>query len=92
MSQWMAEQAEAAYSRRGVGVNIAVWNMHLDVDHDFNGILESGLVPMGRGGGFRIVVFKGDGYIRNKGARGFENWCCTGNQEQHDNVIRFGYR
>jgi len=86
---WMVEQAQAAYSERGILVNIAVWNMHLDEDHDFDRILESGLVPMGAGGGFRIVVFSGSGWFRNNGSRGFENWRCRGRLEQDHNLIRF---
>jgi hypothetical protein len=86
---WMEEHTRAAYDRCSQNVNIAIWNMHLDVDHDFQGILDSGLCEMGKGGGFRIVVFTGSGYLQNNGARGFENWCCSGNQEQQDNLISF---
>lgn len=89
---WIEEQLRAEFWNHGYGqVNIAIWNMHLNEDHSFsNPILVTGLVPMGNGGGFRVVVFKGDGWLRNDGARGFENWCCSGNQSQNDNLITFG--
>ncbi|KIJ93393.1 hypothetical protein K443DRAFT_684591 [Laccaria amethystina LaAM-08-1] len=86
---WMEEQTKAAYNRQGMGVNIAIWNMHIDEEDHFNSILDSGLCKMGNGGGFRIVVFRGGGYLKNKGGRGFENWCCSGKQSQNDNVITF---
>jgi len=86
---WMEEKTRAAYNQQGTGVNIAIWNMHIDEEHHFNSILDSGLCKMGNGGGFRIVVFRGGGYLRNKGDRGFENWCCSGRQSQKDNVINF---
>lgn len=88
----MEENARAGYARRNKNVNIAIWNMHLHEDHQFEDIIESGIVPMGKGGGFRIVTFLGSGWIRNHGARGFENWCCSGNQWQDDNLITFGKR
>lgn len=84
------EQASSSYKARGLSVNIAIWNMHIDEDHNFEDILESGVVQMGKGGGFRIVVFRGNGWLKNKGSRGTENWLCSGNQHQKDNVIRFG--
>lgn len=87
--QWLEEAARSAYAAVGMNVNIAVWNMHLPEDHHFSDILDSGLCKMGEGGGFRIVVFRGSGWIRNDGARGFENWRCSGNQRIEDNVIRF---
>ena len=71
-------------------VNIAIWNMHLKEEHDFEGILDSGIQNMGNGGGFRVVVFTGRGFLKNNGARGFENWCCSGNQRQEGNTITFG--
>ena len=52
-------------------------------------ILDSGICKMGNGGGFRIVVFRGGGYLKNQSDRGFENWCCSGKQTQKDNVIYF---
>jgi hypothetical protein len=82
----MVQQAQAAYGN----VNIAVWNMHVPVDEMFHNVIESGIVKMGNGGGFRVVVFRGGGYLRNNGARGLDNWCCVGNQSQNDNTISFG--
>jgi hypothetical protein len=86
---WMEENTKAAYDREGMGVNIAIWNMHIDEEHHFNSILDSGICKMGNGGGFRIVVFRGGGYLKNQSDRGFENWCCSGKQTQKDNVIYF---
>jgi len=86
---WMEEKTRAAYDKEGLAVNIAIWNMHIEEEHHFYSILDSGLCKMGKGGGFRIVVFRGSGYLKNKGHRGFENWCCSGKQSQNDNVINF---
>ena len=86
---WMEEQTRATYNQQGWGVNIAIWNMHINKEHHFNSILDSGLCKMGNRGGFRIIVFRGSGYLRNKGGQGFENWCCSGKQSQKDNVITF---
>ncbi|KAF2444486.1 hypothetical protein P171DRAFT_485935 [Karstenula rhodostoma CBS 690.94] len=83
------EKARLNYEKAGTSVNIAIWNMHVPVNHQFEDILETGLQPMGRGGGFRIVVFRGSGYIKNEGAGGFDNWRCSGNWVQHDNVVTF---
>ena len=84
------ENIQSAYNEKNVQVNIAIWNMHIDEEHHFNNIIVSGLTKMGNGGGFRVVVFKGDGYLKNNGDRGFENWCCSGNQTQNNNIINFG--
>ena len=46
-----------------------------------------GFVQLG-GAGYDIY-FVANGYIKNNGARGFENWCVEGNQSQSDNVITF---
>jgi hypothetical protein len=35
------------------------------------------------------IYFVANGYIKNNGSRGFENWCVQGNQSQSDNVITF---
>jgi len=83
------KQISAAYNSLSIAVNIAIWNMHLNEDHSFQNILDSGIQKMGNGGGFRLVVFKGGGYLRNNRVRGFETWCCIGNQYQQDNVITF---
>jgi hypothetical protein len=90
-TQWIEETFRSAFWNNGYGqVNIAIWNMHLNEEHYFSDpILVTGLVPMGNGGGFRVVVFKGDGWLKNNGDRGFENWCCSGNQSQDGNVISF---
>lgn len=83
------ERARITYENIGISVNIAVWNMHVPVDHQFQNILESGLQPMGHGGGFRIVVFRGSGYIKNEGAQGLDNWRCSGKYTQHGNTATF---
>ncbi|MDB9438909.1 hypothetical protein PN450_19385 [Dolichospermum lemmermannii CS-548] len=41
------------------------------------------------GGAGYNIYFVAYGYIKNNGARGFDNWCVCGNQKQHDNVITF---
>jgi len=41
------------------------------------------------GGGGYDVHFVANGYVKNNGERGFENWCVKGNHIQHDNVITF---
>lgn len=86
---WTEEKVRAAYNLQGMGVNIAIWNIHIDEEHNFDFILDSGICTMGNGGGFRVVVFRGRGYLKNNGDRGFENWCCSGKQSQKDNVIYF---
>jgi hypothetical protein len=43
------------------GLNIIVWNMHLPEQHQAPGVQASSLVPMGKGGGFRVLVFEGQG-------------------------------
>lgn len=91
-TRMLEEKIRAAYQARGLRVNIAIWNMHIPEEHAFGCIIESGMYPMGRGGGFRVVVFQGDGWLKNNGARGFENWCCSGwegTQRQNGNVIHF---
>ncbi|QEI40940.1 hypothetical protein BMF77_01522 [Dolichospermum sp. UHCC 0315A] len=89
-TKWMAEQLRVGFWNNGYGgVNIAIWNMHLNEDHHFENILVSGLERMGNGGGFRFVVFQGGGWLRNNGDRGYENWLCSGNQSIKNNVITF---
>lgn len=76
-------------NRGAQSVNIAIWNMHLKVDEHFEGIVKSGLSTMGNGGGFRVVLFLGSGYLKNHGESGLENLLCHGNQTQSGNVITF---
>ena len=88
---YIVEKAKIEYEKAGMRVNIAVWNMHVPIDGDshFNQLIESGLRPMGRGGGFRIVVFRGSGFVKNNGALGFDNWRCSGNVAQRGNICTF---
>lgn len=72
------EQTRIKYEQVDIQVNIAVWNVHVPEKHQFEGILDSGTVAMGKGGGFRVVVFTGKGYLRNNGVLGEENWRCSG--------------
>lgn len=88
-AQLIEEKMRSTFEGYHYNVNIAVWNMHLNEDHDFEHILVTGLVPMGNGGGFRVVVFQGGGWLRNNGDRGYENWRCSGNLSQNNNVITF---
>jgi hypothetical protein len=83
------ETARLNYEKAGMHVNIAIWNMHIRENHHFEDILDSGLQPMGRGGGFRVVVFHGAGHLRNDGDQGSDNWRCSGNQVQQGNVVTF---
>jgi hypothetical protein len=84
------EVARSTYDKAGIKVNIAVWNMHIPEDYHFDGILETGLQPMGRGGGFRVVVFHGEGYLRNRGGLGADNWRYSGNYNRYHHTVRFG--
>ncbi len=86
------ESASSHYEAKGIQVNIAIWNMHLEEDHHFEDILKSKLCKMGKGGGFRVVVFRGKGWLQNNGEGGIANWYCSGNQQREDNVIRFEAR
>ncbi|KAH7088967.1 hypothetical protein FB567DRAFT_321785 [Paraphoma chrysanthemicola] len=83
------ETERSKYELAGMDVNIIVWNMHVPEDHHFDDILYSGQTRMGRGGGFRVVVFRGEGYLRNKGALGLDNWRCSGNHAQSGNECLF---
>lgn len=85
----LTETTQLAYDKAGTQVNIAVWNMHVPERHHFDDIIATALSPMGKGGGFRIVVFRGDGYIRNDGALGLDNWRCSGNVVQEARVATF---
>ncbi|EUC27103.1 hypothetical protein COCCADRAFT_42062 [Bipolaris zeicola 26-R-13] len=88
---YLEERTRLEYEKAGMRVNIAIWNMHIPIDgnHYFEQILESGLQSMERGGGFRIVAFRGNGLIKNNGACGFDNWRCSGNQTKDGNTITF---
>ena len=88
----LEEQARLTYGKAGISVNVAVWNMHVPVTHQFEGILESGLLPMGKGGGFRVVVFTGEGWLVNQGNGGEDNWKCSGRVVRKGNEVRFKAR
>lgn len=83
------ETAEVAYTRANISVNIVVWNMHIPEQHNFREILETGLQPMGRGGGFRVVVFQGEGRFTNLGQRASHNCLYSGNyvEKDHQTVV-----
>jgi hypothetical protein len=63
--------------------------MHIPADHNFDHILETGLRLMGRGGGFRIVVFKGKGRLTIGGEGGASNWRVSRNVMEQGNVAQF---
>jgi hypothetical protein len=63
--------------------------MHIPESHHFENILETGPQPMGRGGGFRLVVFTGRGFMRNDGGLGLDNWRCGGNMVMDGDSVRF---
>ncbi|CAI6331761.1 unnamed protein product [Periconia digitata] len=86
---FIEDQATTEYTKAGMNVNVAVWNMHVPVRYSFDDKIESGFKPMGRGGGFRVVVFRGGGYITNLGSGGPDNWLCTGNTIERGNVVEF---
>jgi hypothetical protein len=85
------ETARVAYAKQGMRVNIAVWNMHVPEQHHFEGILETGLQPMGKGGGFRVVVFRGEGWLQNKGGKEDGDWKFSGDYvvEGLGDVVKF---
>ncbi|KAF2831727.1 hypothetical protein CC86DRAFT_378513 [Ophiobolus disseminans] len=87
---YIEETARSTYEQAGKQVNIAVWNMHIPEKHHFNNILDTGLQPMGAGGGFRVVVFTGDGWIRIGGEGGETNWRVGGNVVVRGKDARFG--
>ena len=68
------------YANRGQRVNIAVWNMHVPMEHVFNNnyskVISWELERMGDGGGFEVVVFQGNAYLQNKGEY---TWAVLGN-------------
>jgi hypothetical protein len=86
---YIEEGARSTYEKNGMRVNIAVWNMHVPADTKFNHILDTGLKPMGRGGGFRVVVFTGDGSITIGGEGGPSNWRVSGNVLEEGDSAQF---
>lgn len=84
------ETARSVYNNNGTKVNIAVWNMHIRESHHFDdNILATGLKPMGRGGGFRVVVFTGKGYLKNFNEDADHNWRTSGNVAKNGRVATF---
>ncbi|KAH7394990.1 hypothetical protein DE146DRAFT_756872 [Phaeosphaeria sp. MPI-PUGE-AT-0046c] len=86
---YLSETVKVAYDKAGIQINVAIWNMHIPEVHHFDDIIETALSPMGKGGGFRIVVFRGDGYLRNDGALGLDNWRCSGHVVQEGRLAAF---
>jgi hypothetical protein len=87
---FIEETARSTYNRNGTEVNIAVWNMHIRQDHYFDDdILETGLLPMGAGGGFVVVVFTGKGFLRNENEVAAHNWLVSGKVVVEGNVARW---
>lgn len=86
---FLEETARSAYEQNGIKVNVAVWNMHIPEDHNFDHILDTELRPMGRGGSFRIVVFQGKGRLAIGGEGGTSNWRVSGNVMVQGNVAQF---
>jgi hypothetical protein len=86
-AQMISEQLQAGFGNSRV--NIATWNMHIKEEHLFSEVLASGYVLMGRGGWFRVVVFVGEGSLKNNGASGFESIFCSGNHRVDGNAIFF---
>jgi hypothetical protein len=101
-SDWISRQNEIAriaqslsanFESRGIPVNIAVWNAYLNVSEEFEHILVSSISRHGNGGGFRVVVFQGNGSLTNRSEGGYSNWRCYsshGNLTKTGNTINFG--
>lgn len=83
------ETIRIVYGEKEVKVNVAIWNMHIPESHYFHDILETGLQPMGRGGGFRVVVFTGKGWLANRGGREKGDWMFSGNYVVDGGVVKF---
>ncbi|CAG8799354.1 36397_t:CDS:1, partial [Gigaspora margarita] len=81
----------AEFEENNICVNIAVWNMYLNVSERFNHILVSGVSKHGKGGGYRVVIFKGDGSLTNHSEGGYSNWRCYGNLTKAGNTISFNH-
>jgi hypothetical protein len=83
------ETTRIVYTQKGIPVNVAIWNMHIPESHYFHDILETGLQPMGRGGGFRVVVFTGKGWLENRGGREQGDWRFSGNRVVNNGLVNF---
>jgi hypothetical protein len=86
----ICRDARAEFGKLNLKYNIAVWNMHVSCEDDFEGIVTTGLKKMGNGGGFCVVVFTGRGKLTNNSHLGYDNWRCEGNLSRDGNVITFG--
>jgi hypothetical protein len=60
-------------------------SLPVDLNYQQGGYI--GFVQLGSAG--YDIYFVANGYIKNNGERGFENWCVQGNQKQDDNIITF---
>lgn len=88
-AQMIMEQTRIAFHREDWAVNIAIWNVHLSEEHHFDEMLITEQLPMGKGGGFRMVVFLGGGYLQNEGKQNRGNWLWHGITSKQGNKIIF---
>ncbi|MBV8097712.1 MAG: hypothetical protein JOZ31_01000 [Verrucomicrobia bacterium] len=78
------------HSLQGCGKSeftVVMYKSNLDHDLHYQRGGYVGWVQLGAAG--YDIYFVANGYIANKGARGFANWCVQGNQRQDGNVITF---
>jgi hypothetical protein len=64
---------------------VVLSNLEYELKNDEGGYIGSATIA-----GWGYSVFAVDnGWIRNDGGRGYENWCVIGYETQHDNLITF---
>jgi hypothetical protein len=68
-------------------LTVVIYKSNLDVNLNYQQGGYIGFVQLGNAG--YDIYFVANGYIKNNGERGFENWCVQGNQTQDDNIITF---
>ena len=73
-TQEICQASMLEYNQRGQQVNIMVWNMSIPNEHHFEGLVQQFTVMMGKGGGFCVEVFTGEGFFVNHGGLGTDNW------------------
>jgi hypothetical protein len=86
----LVEKTQAEYeSKHNVPVNITVWHSDVEMEENFDSILDSGECEFKSGDGYRVVVFRGAGFSENRGERGFDHWSCAGNQSIDGNKVTY---
>lgn len=87
--QEISQSSMLEYKGRGQEVNIMVWNMSLPNEHHFEGLVQQFVVMMGKGGGFCVEVFTGEGHFVNHGGQGSDNWRGEGIYAVEENLMIF---